>query len=53
MKPKVDHMSPDSRSKSLRIRTNVHAGDWRCTACAGQAVGSTLIKSKCDYCELS
>jgi len=37
----------------MRVKTDVHAGAWRCTDCAGQANGSQLIKPKCDYCEVA
>jgi hypothetical protein len=37
----------------FRVKTGIHSGAWRCTACAGQTVGSNIIKPKCDYCELS
>jgi hypothetical protein len=36
----------------IHVKTGIHSGDWRCTACEGQAIGSNLIKPKCDYCEL-
>jgi hypothetical protein len=41
-----------SPSMGIHVKTGLHAGDWRCTACQGQAIGSNLIKPKCDYCEL-
>jgi hypothetical protein len=53
-------VSPDARVKGqvnpkiasgLSVRTNLQAGNWRCTACEGQAMGSSLYKSNCEYCE--
>jgi hypothetical protein len=43
----------DSRCAGVLVKTDIHSGAWRCTACQGQAVGSDLIKPKCDYCELA
>jgi hypothetical protein len=34
------------------VKTDLRAGDWRCTSCQGEVFGSDLIKPKCDYCEL-
>ena len=53
MLPAFKKHSKSHPSAGMRVKTGVQAGAWRCTACAGQAVGSNLIKPKCDYCELS
>ena len=37
----------------IHVKTGLHSGAWRCTACEGQAIGSNLIKPNCDYCELT
>jgi hypothetical protein len=49
LEKRVDYLP----AQGIRVKTNIHAGAWRCTACAGQAEGSTLIKPKCDYCEMA
>ena len=55
---KAKHVQDGKRPKNIpkagvHVKTGIHSGAWRCTSCAGQAVGSNLIKPKCDYCELS
>jgi hypothetical protein len=51
--PAFEKRSESHTFVGMRVKTGVHAGAWRCTACAGQAIGSNLIKPKCDYCEIS
>jgi len=51
--PPVAKHPDKSPSVGIRVKTGLLAGDWRCTACQGQAIGSNLIKPKCDYCELT
>lgn len=35
----------------LSVRTNLQAGEWHCTDCQGEVMGSSLYKPKCAYCE--
>lgn len=35
----------------FRVRTHLRAGDWRCRACSGETMGSSLFKPSCEYCE--
>jgi hypothetical protein len=35
----------------FRVRLDLRAGDWRCTSCSGNTMGSNLFKPQCDYCE--
>jgi hypothetical protein len=51
--PKMERRGGYSLCKGLPVKTGIRSGEWRCTACQGQAVGSNLIKPKCDYCELN
>lgn len=51
--PPFDKKAESNFSAGIHVKTDLHAGGWRCTACAGQAIGSNLIKPKCDYCELT
>jgi hypothetical protein len=50
--PLVEECTYGSSSSAIHVKTDIHAGDWRCTSCEGLANGSDLIKPKCDYCEL-
>ena len=50
--PMVEECTVGSSSVGIHVKTDIHAGDWRCTACEGLANGSDLIKPKCDYCVL-
>jgi hypothetical protein len=36
---------------SLRVRTNLRAGNWNCNSCQGQVNGSTLFRPTCGYCQ--
>jgi len=48
-----------SESKSTRklfsvgilVRTGLQAGNWNCTACEGEVMGSQLFKPTCSYCQ--
>ena len=35
----------------FRIRSDIRAGDWRCSDCTGKTMGSSLFKPSCEYCE--
>jgi hypothetical protein len=51
--PRVEKHAAYYRCAGVQVKTGIHSGAWRCTACEGQANGSNLIKPKCDYCELT
>ena len=38
---------------SLKVRTNVRAGAWKCGNCVGTVNGNQMIKPACDYCQPS
>ena len=35
---------------AIHVRTNVKAGNWSCSDCAGQAMGNSLFKASCGSC---
>jgi hypothetical protein len=39
------------KSGGFRVRSDLRAGDWRCRACSGETMGSSLFKPQCEYCE--
>ena len=42
---------PNPGSIGFRARSDLRAGDWRCSDCTGKTMGSNLFKPDCEYCE--
>lgn len=42
---------PTKPQPSLRIRSDLRAGAYRCSSCEGKVMGNQLFKPTCTYCE--
>jgi len=40
-------------NSGIRVRADIHAGEWWCNSCEGTTEGSQLVQPSCGYCQIA